>query len=216
MKINAKYFDIINTEPIEIQETSNGKIEIHYLNDYPMIYNAYISRGQFTCWSNKGGTDYKLLIEKSFCEEMKDLYCKEINELWLEFYNYVAEAKKKAFVQHFLPLSIIMMVLIFLLNAFIPEAYSTVTLISSVVLIMIYFLGNNYLKLRANRAVGNKKNQTVDKIEELLGKDRFNEILDLQEKFTKDFFEQRKAEYEESKENDENLLNEGEINNEDK
>ena len=45
-KINYKYFKKITSEPIEVQETEKGVVEIHSLNE-SIFYDEYISKGKF-------------------------------------------------------------------------------------------------------------------------------------------------------------------------
>lgn len=203
MKINEKYYDTINGEPLSVQETKLGNIQIYCLNDYPHIYDTYISRGQFTCWSNKGGKDYKLLIESSFNVGMKDLYTKRVNECWLEFYDYIEVIKTKALKFQFIPLSMGIFIVLILISMFTPEAYEMASFIVSIVLLVAFLILTNYLKVKNNKSVQMKKNETVNKIELILGKDRFNEILDLQEQFAKDFYKKDEENNEEVIENEE-------------
>ncbi len=74
MKINKKYYDFMDQEPILTQQIDEGVVEIHSMNAYPSIYNTNITKQRFTFWSSKGDGNYKLAIEDSYYDVMKDLY----------------------------------------------------------------------------------------------------------------------------------------------
>lgn len=201
MKINAHYFDHITSEPLEIQNIDDWTIEIYSLNDYQVIYDTYIKRGQFSCWCNKGGKTYKLLIEDTFHEEVKDLYTKEVNAHWIEYYNQIDIIRTNSLKFHFIPSTVIAFGLILLLSILIPQSLTTLSFILALVVGGCYLLTTNYFKIKNSRRSAVKKNEAVDKIEKLLGKTRFNQILDKQEKYTKEFYKQNEEQNEDLEKN---------------
>lgn len=193
MKINAKYFDLINKEPRMVQKTKKGDVEIHSLNDYPQLYNSNIAKCQFTFWSNNGTTTYKLLIEDSFYDVMKDLYSEEVNGIWLEFYEEVTLARKNAVIKGLIPMSAIVFASIAALG-FIPEEYSAVGNYVGVGLIAVFLVVNVLRNKKINEKMKTMNIAAIDKIKKAVTETHFDELLDNQEVFVEEFYNKQRKE----------------------
>ncbi len=190
MKINAKYYNVINTTPKEIQQTSLGKIEIYSLNDYPELYNSHTPKGRFTVWVNKGGPDYKLLVEDEYYETLEPLYSSEINEVWLKFYNFITSSRKKMLLTILLPAGIILMGLIALINYVLPISEDA-SLYSTIGLFIVFFIINKFLTNKINKIVDASRDEHIDEIRNILTPLYFEELLTKQEDFVKEFYKKQ-------------------------
>ena len=59
MKLNPKIFKQLTAEPFETQIVDGKKVEFHYMNDTPFLFQ-YASRGRFAVWTSDG-KDYNIL-----------------------------------------------------------------------------------------------------------------------------------------------------------
>ena len=95
MKYNDKQFFESKTEAFEVQEMNNGStIELHYMDEEP-FYMDNINRSRFSVWSSPNGKNYKLFIDKGLYEVTNELYTKDINEIWMEFWDKYDKMRKK-------------------------------------------------------------------------------------------------------------------------
>ncbi len=195
MKVNAKYFDLIDKEAVLVQETKYGTVEIHSMNQYDYIFNQSIQKGNFSFWSNKGTDTYKLLLEDSFYSELKDLYSKRILEEWLIFYQFVENSRIKALKTQFLPSCILVFLAIGSLLFLVPEKYSDITTYIAIGLSIIFLFVTSFLNKGNGRKVSEKRNETIHNIKMILGNDKFDELLDKQEAFTEKFYADRRKEF---------------------
>lgn len=191
MKINPKFYDLINKEPKSVQETKFGKIEIHSLNDYPYLYNMYISKRNFTYWSNKGGSDYKLLIEDSFYEVMKDLYSKRVNENWLEFYEKIEKNRKKTLFAQYLPITLVSLVIMIVVSMLLSG--TQFYLLGSGAVVVAFFFITRVLSKNNNSVFDSLRNEAVEKIKLIVGVEHFDKLLDDQDSFIKKFYDDQRA-----------------------
>ena len=61
MKVNARLFDRVVTEPFDIQELENGStVELHSLNQNEELYQEYAMKAKFAVWACKDGKHYRL------------------------------------------------------------------------------------------------------------------------------------------------------------
>ena len=104
MKYNDKQFFESKTEAFEVQEMNNGStIELHYMDEEP-FYMDNINRSRFSVWSSPNGKNYKLFIDKGLYEVTNELYTKDINEIWMEFWDKYDKMRKKVLFFFLLPL----------------------------------------------------------------------------------------------------------------
>ena len=88
MRINDRiYFYADEEKKLETQELENHNLEIYSLNDYPDLLEEFTNKGKFAVWSSRDGVDYRLFIEEGYKKEVKELYSKDINNIWLKFWD---------------------------------------------------------------------------------------------------------------------------------
>ena len=109
MKMNYKMFKNINLEPVDVQEFENNKVEIYNLEETP-YFTQYAMRGRFSVWTGDGQGNYKVLIEKGYREESGRFYNKEVNQIWVNFFDQVDKANKKGFRLVMLPAIFVLLV----------------------------------------------------------------------------------------------------------
>lgn len=194
MKINAKYYNIINTTPLDVQNTDMGVVEVYSLNDYPQLFATHALKSKFTMWCCDGVGPYKLLIEDGYYETMGTLYSSDINTIWLDFYKNITISKKKSFLTILLPVFIIVFAILGFLNFtnFVPdESKVAVTL----AFLVIVFIANTFVNKNVANKVKQMNLEAIDKIKGVVGATKFDELLDAQEAYVKEFF---KKQYEET------------------
>ena len=87
MKLNARVFEVLNGEPVEVQNLDGHEVKIYILDDYPDVLNEFVNKGKFAVWSCVDGTNYKLAIEKGYYDELRELYSDKVNDTWLKFWD---------------------------------------------------------------------------------------------------------------------------------
>ncbi len=197
MKINAKYFNLITSEPKVVHDVENGIVEIHSLNEFPSLYNVYIQKGKFTCWVNNGtkqdGKDlYKLLIEDSFYTELKDLYGKRVNNAWIGYYNDLDFSGKKFMKCVFVPVSIVVLLGFGAVTFFVPAEQSNLQMILGGSMVAIFFIVNVIMHKKRNKSFVDKNREVIENIKNILGHEKFNATLDKQEAFMDEFYKKQR------------------------
>ncbi len=193
MKINQKYYDVITTEPFDVHTTELGKVEMHSLNDYPTLHTQNTSQGRFAVWFNKGGDDYKLLVDNNYYETLKPLYTKEINQIWLEFYNFITKERKKALLMILLPVAILLLLFVVLIS-YVIEMDADARLYVTIGIFILFFVANKIINSKINKMVERTRNDSIDKIKDELGESTFNNLLDAQEEFVKAYYKEKYVE----------------------
>lgn len=194
MKINAKYYNIINTTPLDVQNTDMGVVEIHSLNDYPQLFATHALKSKFTMWCCDGVGPYKLLIEDGYYETMGRLYESDINSIWLNFYKDINVAKKKTFLTILLPVFLVIFFILGFLNFtdFVQDEYKFPI---TATFLIIVFIVNTFVNKHVAAKVKQMNLVAIDKIKTNIGGAKFDELLDAQEAYVKEFF---KKQYEET------------------
>ena len=99
-KLNIKLFKQITGEPIEVQQTDKGVVEIHSLNN-SVLYDEYISKGKFFFWCSDGNV-FRLVIEEGYYETLKDFFVPKVNEQWIRYYDET-DAVRNQYMKKYLP-----------------------------------------------------------------------------------------------------------------
>ncbi|MFI3329485.1 MAG: hypothetical protein R3Y05_03225 [bacterium] len=194
MKINNKYFDKINTEPFLVQEVSAGTIEFYDLKDYPEIYNSVVGNGRFYFWSINNTDVHKILLEESYYNELKDLYCKRVNEVQLDFFRDINAIRKGIVTKFFTPLAIIILILFGLIYALVPSDQSGLQIGLYAFVLILFIVFNMKLNKKINMDVTNCNVEAVNKIKGILGADKYESLLDKQEAYIEEFYKKQRAE----------------------
>lgn len=193
MKMQAKFYKGVNKTPIEVQNTTHGKIEVYSLNDYQFLYDANVPKGRFTTWTCDGKGPFKLLIEDSYKEEMGKLYTESVNEVWLSFYKDLDTAKKKAYLQILLPVSIALLGLVALVQYVLPIDDS-IKLYIVIAIVIGFFFFNKIINSRINTQVDGYREKTREAIRKIVGGKVFDDLMDSQDDWKKEFFKKKYVE----------------------
>ena len=146
MKYNDKQFYQSVTEPFETQEMNNGQtIEMHYMNEEP-FYMENINKSRFSAWSSADGKNYKLFVDKGLYEITKDLYTKEVNEIWMSFWEKIDSMKKKYVLFVMLPMIAIFLAGFILISIFIPNQV-WVLIVALIVVLFASLFASSFLKV---------------------------------------------------------------------
>ncbi|MCL2521739.1 MAG: hypothetical protein FWE36_02650 [Erysipelotrichales bacterium] len=214
VKINERYYAKITSEPFEVQEIDGKNIELHKMNENS-FYAQFANQGRFFFWSTKDSVNYKLVIEYGYYEAMKALYTKEINLIWLAYYEESEKARKRIFTKIVLPVLIVYVILTLLLFTLLDDdTHRMIALIGSLAFV---FIGSRFLSSSMRRKFMAQHVETMDKIKKVLGKKQFEKLADIQDKYRRNFFkieeeveEQVALEYVEE-ENVEDVIEEKEV-----
>ena len=192
MKYNDKQFYQSTTEAFEVQEMNNGaKVELHYMDDEP-FYMDNINRSRFSEWSTPNGKDYKLFIDKGLYDVTKDLYTKEVNEVWMEFWDRLQSLRKKVFFFFLFPLVGVFFAIFITLSLLFPNQILYL-LIALGVLLVIYVI---------TMSMFNKKAQAENiaaaaRVRDAVGLDKFKGLIEDQQKYIEKYYEDLQKKYEE-------------------
>jgi hypothetical protein len=182
MRLNPRIYAALINEPIERQEIDGKIIEIHYMNDTPYLFQ-FAAKGRFSIWTSNG-QNYKILIEKRYHEMLKDFYQPEINVIWLNFMIRVGKINRNM-GRWFLYPTIILYLAIAILGTIFFSGYTTEILIG----IVVIMIASRMIQSRLfNRKVTQENRVAQDEIAEVLGEDKYNGILKLQELHLKEYF----------------------------
>lgn len=185
MRINDRiYFYADEEKKLETQELENHNLEIYSLNDYPDLLEEFTNKGKFAVWSSRDGVDYRLFIEEGYKKEVKELYSKDINNIWLKFWDKCESIANK-FRNIVLPLTIVILLAIFALTYFLPSPVDTILVISISVL---FFVGVLIYRKISNKQFADANKESVDEIKKLLGEKRFERLLEKQRSYMDSYF----------------------------
>ena len=192
MKYNVKQFYQSVTEPFEIQEMSNGsKIELHYMNDEP-FYMENINKSRFSAWSSADGINYRLFIDKGLYEVTNELYTKDVNEIWMNFWTKVDKMRKKYILCVMLPMLAVFLAAFILISILAPNTM-WLLIVALVVVLFASMFASSMLTRKMQIANINAASEVRDKV----GIDRFKEIVKEQDEYIEKFYQDLQAKYEE-------------------
>ncbi|MGM9971950.1 MAG: hypothetical protein ACI35W_06035 [Anaeroplasmataceae bacterium] len=200
MKINERIYDYAQEDKkIESQELDDHNLEIYKLNDYPDLLEEFTNKGKFAVWSSVDGKDYRLFIEEGYLNEVKDLYSKKVNNIWLKFWDKCEKIATK-FRNIVLPLTIILMVGMFLITYLLSSPLDTILVISIAV---VFFIGVIIYRKISNKQFGDANKESVDEIKKVLGERRFENLLEKQRSYMDSYFKYEEPEDLENNESEE-------------
>jgi len=182
MKLNFKVYKQLTTEPFLTQEIDGKIIEFHYMNDTPFLYQ-YASRGRFAIWTSDG-TNYRVLIEKTYYEALEDFYQVEVNKIWLGFLEGVSKLSKKINSWFIIP-TLVLYVVIAGLATYLFKDYTLQILLGMIVLVVL----SNMLQGRmVNKKVREENLKAQDLIRQQIGNERFESLIKAQEDHYQEYF----------------------------
>ena len=184
MKYNEKQFIQSTTEAFETQEMSNGaKIELHYMNDEP-FYMDNINKSRFSAWSSVDGKNYKLFVDQGLYEITKDLYSKEVNEIWMDFWQKIDTMRKRYIFFIMLPMLAVFLTGFILLSIFLPNQVWVLLVALLVVLVASLFASS-----MLSRKMQVENINAATRVRDFVGVDKFKGIVDEQEKYIEKFYQ---------------------------
>ena len=192
MKYNEKQFFQSKTEPFETQEMNNGsKIELHYMNEEPFFMDN-INKSRFLAWSSADGKNYKLFVEKGLYDITSELYTKDVNEIWMNFWDKIDSMRRKYIFCVMLPLLAVFITAFILISIFVPNTM-WILVVALVALLIGSLFASSMLSRKMQIANINAASQVRDKV----GVERFQQIVKDQEAYIEKFYQDLQAKYEE-------------------
>jgi hypothetical protein len=182
MKLSPKIFKQLTNEPFLVQNIDGKRVEFHYMDQTPFLFQ-YASKGRFVVWTSDGKA-YKVLIESTYYTALEDFYQPEVNRIWLNFLENVGSINRKINLYFLIPTVIIYMTAAFLASIYFADQIWTVL----IALIFIIFISNMFQSRLVNNKVRQENNKAQDQIRTMIGQERFNELVEAQEKHYKDYF----------------------------
>lgn len=181
MKLNPKIYAQLTAEPFERQIVNGKNVAFHYMDETPFLYQ-FASRGRFAIWTSDG-KDYKVLIESKYHKALNDFYTEDVNSIWLNFLDKVSKLSRKMSMTFLIPTVIIYMIVgiiaIPLFNSIWPVIFGLIILV----------LFSNMVQSRIiNKRVQNENTKAQDEIRQLIGQEKFNELVEAQEEHYKEYF----------------------------
>ena len=188
MKINQKIFNSVTSEPFDVQELKDGVvIELHSLNQNEALFNEYAPKAKFAIWTCADGKHYRLLLEDTYYPRMRELYGKRVNQCMIDFWDAVEAERNKIMKFIFLPISVAVFVIFILLMIFQNQLGDAQMIIMGVTLVG-FIVANVFVNKKVEKAVNTHNNTAVEKIKNIIGHKRFDELMDEQQKHYDDFF----------------------------
>ena len=188
MKINQKIFNSVTSEPFDIQELKDGVvIELHSLNQNEALFNEYAPKAKFAIWTSIDGKRYRLLIEDTYYPRMREFYGKRVNQCMVDFWDAVEKDRSKVMKFIFLPISIAVFV-IFILLMFLSELLGDAQTVIMFVTLIGFVVANVFVNKKIEKAVNTHNSTAVEKIKNIIGHKRFEELMDEQQAHYDEFF----------------------------
>lgn len=179
MKVNYKIFQKLNREPDIVQDIKGKKYKIYLSNEDEQ---NNILKNQVTSIFTSNNIEYRVLVERKAYEYKinKLYYEKNLNEVRINFVGKVTKLQRCSLFFVMLPVSIILIIavsLILALNSKIKNAggaNDSIWLISSLMALVfsISISINKFIKFKVNKY----SSEMESKIENILGKERLNEL----------------------------------------
>lgn len=206
MKLNERVFEVLNGEPVEVQNLDGHEVKIYILDDYPDVLNEFVNKGKFAVWSCVDGTNYKLAIEKGYYDELRELYSDKVNDTWLKFWDECEKISSTFSKKIVLPATAVIIVIFVVLMALSNKmpgklgTYLTLGLAIFYVLVILILR-----KLTTNKInIANKNALAV--IKKNLGEAHFNDLLERQRNYIDAYYDTLSAKEEaEASANEENV-----------
>ena len=189
MKINQKVYNAITSEPFDVQELNDGvTIELHSLNQNENLFNEYAPQAKFSIWSSVDGKHYRLLLEDTYYPRMREFYGRRVNQCMVDFWDVVEKERGKIMKFIFIPVSVVIFLIFILLMIFPTLFGETGQMIVMGVSLVGFIIINVFVNKKVEKIINDNNNIAVEKIKNIIGHDRFDELLEEQQKHYDDFF----------------------------
>lgn len=189
MKINPKLYNSITTEPFDVQELPSGVvIELHSLNQNEALFNEYAPKAKFAIWSSIDGNRYRLILEDSYYPRMREFYGKRVNQCMIDFWDAVEKERGKIMKFLFIPVSILVFVVFIVLMIFAEALGETGQTVAMAVTLVSFIVVNVFVNKKIDSIVNKNNSEAIEKIKNIIGHKRFDELLNEQQAHYDDFF----------------------------
>jgi len=183
MKLNPRVFKKITTQPFETQQLGSRTVEFHSMND-SLFFETYGKRGRFAVWTADQNT-YKVLIETSYYDAMKDFYQENINTIWIDFLERVTQKNKRINLMFIIPLMVTYLLAAIISSLYFPNDVFTVLL----GILVVVFISNMFQNRLIRKSVQDENVATQNLIRETMGEKKFNKLVEAQERHYRTFFQ---------------------------
>ena len=171
-------------EPIEVQEFDGRKVELFYLED-EVVKTDFINKSQFAVWSSLDGVNYRLYLEQGYYNAVPKLYSKEVNQIWLKFWDTTEAITRKTSRFILIPMMIVCIGLCIASFAIQNQIASYVT----IGVLIAAFIGMLVVNSFTRKKVMQENMNSRNKIAEVLGQDEFDNILKTQKDYMDAYYQ---------------------------
>lgn len=221
MKLNERVFEVLNGEPVEVQNLDGHEVKIYILDDYPDVLNEFVNKGKFAVWSCVDGTNYKLAIEKGYYDELRELYSDKVNDTWLKFWDECEKISSTFSKKIVLPATAVIIVIFVVLMALSNKMPGKLGTYLTLGLAIFYVLVILILRKLTTNKINIANQNALAVIKKNLGEAHFNDLLERQRNYIDAYYdtlsakeeaeETTEAEKEESNNNEEAEVKEKEV-----
>lgn len=206
MKLNERVFEVLNGEPVEVQNLDGHEVKIYILDDYPDVLNEFVNKGKFAVWSCVDGTNYKLAIEKGYYDELRELYSDKVNDTWLKFWDECEKISSTFSKKIVLPATAVIIVIFVVLMALSNKMPGKLGTYLSLGLAIVYVLVILILRKLTTNKINIANQNALAVIKKNLGEAHFNDLLERQRNYIDAYYDTLSAKEEaEASANEENV-----------
>lgn len=206
MKLNERVFEVLNGEPVEVQNLDGHEVRIYILDDYPDVLNEFVNKGKFAVWSCVDGTNYKLAIEKGYYDELRELYSDKVNDTWLKFWDECEKISSTFSKKIVLPATAVIIVIFVVLMALSNKMPGKLGTYLTLGLAIVYVLVILILRKLTTNKINIANQNALAVIKKNLGEAHFNDLLERQRNYIDAYYDTLSAKEEaEASANEENV-----------
>ena len=206
MKLNERVFEVLNGEPVEVQNLDGHEVKIYILDDYPDVLNEFVNKGKFAVWSCVDGTNYKLAIEKGYYDELRELYSDKVNDTWLKFWDECEKISSTFSKKIVLPATAVIIVIFVVLMALSNKMPGKLGTYLTIGLAIFYVLVILILRKLTTNKINIANQNALAVIKKNLGEAHFNDLLERQRNYIDAYYDTLSAKEEaEASANEENV-----------
>lgn len=206
MKLNERVFEVLNGEPVEVQNLDGHEVKIYILDDYPDVLNEFVNKGKFAVWSCVDGTNYKLAIEKGYYDELRELYSDKVNDTWLKFWDECEKISSTFSKKIVLPATAVIIVIFVVLMALSNKMPGKLGTYLTLGLAIFYVLVILILRKLTTNKINIANQNSLAVIKKNLGEAHFNDLLERQRNYIDAYYDTLSAKEEaEASANEENV-----------
>lgn len=206
MKLNERVFEVLNGEPVEVQNLDGHEVKIYILDDYPDVLNEFVNKGKFAVWSCVDGTNYKLAIEKGYYDELRELYSDKVNDTWLKFWDECEKISSTFSKKIVLPATAVIIVIFVVLMTLSNKMPGKLGTYLTLGLAIFYVLVILILRKLTTNKINIANQNALAVIKKNLGEAHFNDLLERQRNYIDAYYDTLSAKEEaEASANEENV-----------